>query len=70
MRQCTKIESEERQQKEVHIMGKRDEKLCVVSDETLLRDMSRNAEVMCARCGAKSHIKANICEPIAIEPDH
>jgi hypothetical protein len=51
-------------------MATRNDKVCTVTDETLLRDMSRNAEVMCARCGAKSHNKANICEPIAIEPDH
>jgi hypothetical protein len=51
-------------------MAKRNDKVCTVTDETLLRDISRNAEVMCARCGAKSHNSANICEPIAIEPDH
>jgi hypothetical protein len=51
-------------------MAKRNDKVCAVTDETLLRDMSRNAEVRCARCGAKSHNKANVCEPIAIEPDH
>jgi hypothetical protein len=46
------------------------EKVCAVSDQTLLRDLSRNPEVVCARCGAKSHDKANVCEPVAIEPDH
>jgi hypothetical protein len=51
-------------------MEKRDDKVCAVTDEALLSDLSRNAEVLCARCGAKSHDKANVCEPVAIEPDH
>jgi len=51
-------------------MTKRNEKVCAVTDEALLRDLSRNAEVMCARCGARSHDKSSVCEPVAIEPDH
>jgi hypothetical protein len=51
-------------------MGKNDAKVCAVTDEALLRDLSRNAEVLCARCGARSHDRANVCEPVAIEPDH
>jgi len=51
-------------------MSTRDSKVCAVTDESLLRDLSRNPEVMCARCGAKSHDRANLCEPVAIEPDH
>jgi len=51
-------------------MATRDSKVCAVTDESLLRDLSKNAEVICARCGAKSHSKANLCEPVAIEPDH
>jgi hypothetical protein len=51
-------------------MTKRNEKVCAVSDESLLRDLSQNASVICARCGAKSHNKNNVCEPIAIEADH
>jgi len=45
-------------------------KVCAVTDESLLKNLSRNAEVICARCGAKSHDKTNVCEPVAIEPDH
>jgi hypothetical protein len=45
-------------------------KICAVSDETLLKELSSKAEVVCARCGAKSHDKINVCEPIALEPDH
>jgi len=51
-------------------MATRDSKVCAVTDEALLRDLSRNAEVLCARCGARSHDKANVCEPVALEPDH
>lgn len=45
-------------------------KVCAVTDDVLLRDLARNPEVICARCGAKSHDKANVCEPVALEPDH
>jgi len=45
-------------------------KVCAVTDETLQKNLSRNPEVICARCGAKSHSKANVCEPVALEPDH
>lgn len=45
-------------------------KACAVSDEALLNNMGMNPEVVCARCGAKSHNKANVCEPVALEPDH
>jgi hypothetical protein len=51
-------------------MSKTGAKVCAVMDESLLKDLTRNAEVLCARCGAKSHDKRNVCEPIAIEPDH
>jgi len=51
-------------------MTKRNEKVCAVSDENLLKELSKNAEVICARCGARSHNKNNVCEPIAIEADH
>jgi len=46
------------------------DKVCAVTDETLLKELSRNAEVECARCGARSHDKTNVCEPVAIEADH
>jgi len=51
-------------------MSKRNEKVCAVTDENLLKELSSNAEVLCARCGARSHNKNNVCEPIAIEADH
>ena len=51
-------------------MTKRNDKVCAVTDESLLKDLSRNAEVICARCGARSHSKNNVCEPVAIEADH
>ena len=51
-------------------MTKRNDKVCAVTDESLLKELSRNAEVICARCGARSHSKNNICEPVAIEADH
>jgi hypothetical protein len=58
------------EEKEVRIMAGKNTKVCAVSDQTLLRDLSRNPEVICARCGAKSHDRDNVCEPVAIEPDH
>jgi hypothetical protein len=45
-------------------------KVCAVADETLLGKLTRNAEVVCARCGAKAHDKSNVCEPVPLEPDH
>lgn len=45
-------------------------KVCAVTDESLLKNLSRNPQVICARCGATSHNKSNVCEPVAIEPDH
>lgn len=45
-------------------------KVCAVTDESLLKSLGRNPEVICARCGAKSHDRINVCEPVAIEPDH
>ena len=51
-------------------MSGRDVKVCAVSDATLLGSLSSKAEVVCARCGARAHVKENVCEPIALEPDH
>lgn len=56
--------------KEVQVMKGSRAKVCAVTDESLLKDLGRNPEVICARCGARSHSKANVCEPVAIEPDH
>lgn len=51
-------------------MSEKTVKVCAVSDAALLKELGRNAEVICARCGARSHNKNNVCEPIAIEADH
>jgi hypothetical protein len=56
--------------REVQVMKGSDVKVCAVSDESLLSNLSKNPEVICARCGATSHDKKNVCEPVAIEPDH
>jgi hypothetical protein len=45
-------------------------KVCEVTDSRLLGKLTKNVEVVCARCGAKAHDKKSICEPVAIEPDH
>ncbi len=51
-------------------MTTRNDKVCAVSDEVLLKELSRKPEVICARCGAKAHNRNSVCEPIAIEADH
>ena len=45
-------------------------KVCAVTDSRLRIKLSKNAEVTCARCGAKAHDKGSLCDPVAIEPDH
>ena len=45
-------------------------KVCAVSDSRLLGKLTGEAEFSCARCGAKAHDKASICDPVALEPDH
>jgi ribosomal protein L37E len=45
-------------------------KVCAVTDSRLLGKLTRDAEVTCARCGAKAHDRSSVCEPVAIEPDH
>jgi hypothetical protein len=45
-------------------------KVCAVTDSRLLGKLTRDAEVVCARCGSKAHDRASLCEPVAIEPDH
>lgn len=45
-------------------------KVCAVTDARVLDKLSENAEVVCARCGAKAHNKSNVCEPVPFEPDH
>jgi len=45
-------------------------KVCAVTDSRLFGKLTSEAEFSCARCGATAHDKNNVCEPIAIEPDH
>jgi hypothetical protein len=45
-------------------------KVCAVSDAELLGRLTKDAEVVCARCGAKAHGRDNVCEPVSLEPDH
>lgn len=51
-------------------MASKETKVCAVTDASLLKELSRKAEVVCARCGARAHDKASVCEPVALEPDH
>jgi ribosomal protein L37E len=45
-------------------------KVCTVTDARTLGRLTRDAEAVCARCGAKAHNKANVCDPVPFEPDH
>ena len=45
-------------------------KVCEVTDSRLLGKLTKDAELVCARCGAKAHESRSLCEPVAIEPDH
>jgi hypothetical protein len=56
--------------KGVYVMTGEQAKVCAVTDSRLLGKLTSEAEFSCARCGAKAHDKASVCEPIAIEPDH
>ena len=49
---------------------KRDAKVCAVTDPSLLGKLTKDAEVTCARCGAKAHDSRSLCDPVPIEPDH
>jgi len=57
-------------EKGVHVMSVEQVKVCAVTDSRLLGTLAGEAEFSCARCGATAHDKNNVCEPIAIEPDH
>ncbi len=59
-----------RKERGVTVMKGNTAKICAVTDSRLLGKLTKNVEVSCARCGAKAHDKNNVCEPIAIEPDH
>lgn len=45
-------------------------KVCAVTDAKVLGKLTSEAEFSCARCGAKAHSKASVCDPVPIEPDH
>ncbi len=51
-------------------MSGKKEKVCAVTDARLLDELTRDAGVVCARCGAKAHDGANVCDPVPFEPDH
>ncbi len=51
-------------------MKKEHIKVCAVTDSRLLGKLTKDAELICARCGAKAHDSSSLCEPVAIEPDH
>jgi len=56
--------------KGVYVMSVKHSKVCAVTDSRLLGKLSSEAEFSCARCGAKAHDKASVCEPVPLEPDH
>ena len=56
--------------KGVYVMTVKHSKVCAVTDSRLLGKLSSEAEFSCARCGAKAHDKASVCEPVPLEPDH
>lgn len=45
-------------------------KVCAVTDAHLIDKLTKDAEVTCARCGAKAHDSRSLCAPVPIEPDH
>ncbi len=51
-------------------MTREELKVCAVTDSKLLDKLTGGAEFGCARCGAKARDKANVCEPMLLEPDH
>ena len=52
------------------VMAGENAKVCAVTDANLLGKLTSEAEFSCARCGAKAHSKASVCDPVPIEPDH
>jgi hypothetical protein len=46
------------------------DKVCAITDPRKLDKLAANAEVTCARCGAKARNKSNVCDPVPFEPDH
>lgn len=51
-------------------MSRNNVKVCAVANTKVLDKLTGNGEVVCARCGARAHKKANVCEPVVLEPDH
>ena len=49
-------------------MRGKDMKICDVEDGGMLSSLTGEARVRCARCGATSNEKANLCEPVSFEP--
>jgi hypothetical protein len=45
-------------------------KVCAVTDPQVLNKLTAAEGVVCARCGAKAHRSANVCDPVPFEPDH
>jgi len=56
--------------KGVYVMSGEQAKVCAVTDARLLDRLTSEAEFGCARCGAKAHDKASVCDPVLLEPDH
>jgi hypothetical protein len=52
------------------VMAGENAKVCAVTDAKLLGKLTAEAEFSCARCGAKAHNKASVCDPVPLEPDH
>lgn len=41
-------------------------KICTIEDLAQARSLTDSASVMCAKCGAKAHDAANLCDPVRI----
>lgn len=44
-------------------------KICEISDVKQLRSMTIDTNFSCAKCGAKSHDSAYLCEPVSSSGD-
>lgn len=44
------------------------DKLCAITDAKRANELAGEPAFVCARCGAKSHVSANVCEAIRL-PD-
>ena len=50
--------------KGVKDMSSGSDKICAITDDATIRSLSADALVTCARCGAKAHDPANVCDPV------